>query len=69
LQWQEDVIRFFDTVKLSEASKHDAGEAYIELSWRVHQELGKLNVYFEVTIKEVEKEERHDKQTSVKGGR
>jgi hypothetical protein len=48
LEWQEDVIRFFDTVKLSDETKNDAGDAYIELSWKVHHELGKLNVYFEV---------------------
>mmetsp|Transcript_4069 Transcript_4069/g.8720 ORF Transcript_4069/g.8720 Transcript_4069/m.8720 type:complete len:587 (+) Transcript_4069:66-1826(+) len=47
LEWQETVIRFFDTVQLSERSKHDAGDAYVELSWRVHRELGHLNVYFE----------------------
>jgi len=35
LEWQEEVIRFFDTVQLSDASRRDAGDAYIELSWRV----------------------------------
>jgi hypothetical protein len=55
LEWQEDVIRFFDTVKLSDETKNDAGDAYIELSWKVHHELGKLNVYFEVKREERER--------------
>jgi reversibly glycosylated polypeptide/UDP-arabinopyranose mutase len=47
LEWQEEVIRFFDTVQLSEASRNDAGDAYIDLSWHVHTKLGHLNPYFE----------------------
>ena len=34
LEWQEEVIRFFDTVQLSEASRNDAGDA-IDLSRHV----------------------------------
>ena len=47
LEWQEEVIRFFDTVTLSESSKGDAGDAYIDLSWHVHTKLGHLNPYFQ----------------------
>mmetsp|Transcript_34788 Transcript_34788/g.78631 ORF Transcript_34788/g.78631 Transcript_34788/m.78631 type:complete len:184 (+) Transcript_34788:555-1106(+) len=47
LEWQEDVTRFLDTVQLSQAAARDAGTAYIELSWRVHETLGKLNPYFQ----------------------
>ena len=47
LEWQEEVIRFFDTVQLSEASRSDAGDAYIDLSWHVHTKLGHLNPYFQ----------------------
>jgi len=43
LEWQEDVIRFFDKVQLSLKSRGDAGAAYVELSWRVHEDLGKIN--------------------------
>ena len=48
LEWQEDVTRFLDTVQLSQAAAREAGTAYIELSWRVHETLGKLNPYFQV---------------------
>jgi len=34
-------------VQLSKGSRKDAAAAYVELSWRVHEELGKLNSYFE----------------------
>ena len=46
LEWQEEAVRFFDTVQLSEASSTEAGAAFKELADRVEQSLGHLNPYF-----------------------
>ena len=41
--WQEDAIRFFDSVELGAA---DAGSAYVELSHKVESELSHLSPYW-----------------------
>ena len=46
LEWQEETVRFFDTVQLSAASSTDAGSAFKELADRVEESLGHLNPYF-----------------------
>ena len=46
LEWQEVATRFFDTVKLSDESRSDAGSAFQELADRVETSLGYLNPYF-----------------------
>lgn len=56
LFWQETCISFFQTVKLSEASKSDSGTAYLELAGLVRQNLAELDVeYFERLATAMEK--------------
>ena len=44
--WQEDIIPFFQNVKLSQESK-TVQECYLELSDKVRAGLGKLDPYFD----------------------